>query len=47
MEKRILLKKKLLFKKAEENSGGIVDDITESVRKGQSIYFYLEKKLKC
>ena len=46
MEKRILLKK-LLFEKAEENSGGIVDDITESVRKGQKHLFLFRKKLKC
>ena len=44
-KKDFIEKKKLLFEKAEENSGGIVDDITESVRKGQKHLFLFRKKV--
>ena len=43
MGKGFYSKKKLLFEKAEESSGGIIDDITESVRKGQKHLFLFRK----
>jgi len=44
-QKDFLKKKELMFKKAEENSNGIVEDIVESVGKGQKHLFLFRKKV--
>ncbi len=44
-QKDYLKKKEVLFEKAEEDSNGIVEDIIESVRKGQKHLFLFRKKV--